>query len=219
MRFYYKCSFFALIVICFSFPAVQAQQTANQEKQEKSVSAQFGIVVDNSGSTRRFLETMIQSARKIAGLKQPDDEAFLVRFVGSDNIDLLVAATKDAEELANGADDMYPEGGLSAITDALFVSAKEFKEDCGATNCKRSLILISDGEERESKSKSNELFAVLKEKNVRVYAIRLIEGLGGNKEIKFLQSVTKQTGGKAYYPKTAEELNKNIEEIMQSLRQ
>lgn len=209
------------LVLFFSLCAV------NVNAQQKPVvnspagtSVVFGIVVDNSGSTRNILETIIQTTKKFAKAKQSSDEAFLVRFISSDKINVMVAATRDEDELTAGAEEMYPEGGLSAITDALYIAAKEIKlKNCEQINCKQALILISDGEERQSKFKPQELLDALKEKNIRVYAISLIENLNRNKEVKFLQNVTNQTGGKAYYPKNLEEIDTSVTEILRSVRQ
>ena len=219
----YQNTLLALILLfCLGTATVKAQTQPPKSSVSPPAGAPvtFGLVVNNNGSIRTILETIIQTTKKIVKAKQPNDEVFLVRFASSDKINVMVASTRDAAELAAGAEEMYPEGGLSAITDALYVAAKEFKQQsCETGTCKQSLILISDGEERQSEFKPKQLLDALKEKNIRVYAICLIENLSRNKEVKFLQNITNQTGGKAYYPKTIEELDANINEMMQSVRQ
>jgi uncharacterized protein with von Willebrand factor type A (vWA) domain len=218
---YYQKLILMLILFLILISAnAKAQQPKPSVNPPTSTSVVFGMVVDNSGSTRSILETIIQTTKKIAKAKLPSDEAFLVRFVSSDNINVIVPATRDEDELIGGAEEMYPEGGYSAITDALYSAAKEVKlKNCETVNCKQALILISDGEERQSKFKPKQLLDALKEKNIRVYAICLIENLNANKEVRLLQSLTNQTSGKAFYPKNLAELDTNISEIMQSVRQ
>ncbi len=97
---------------------------------------------------------------------------------------------------------------------------------CAESICKRSLVLISDGDELESHYKIEQLLKLLKENNIRVFTIRLIEKLKKNngddpknKQVTFLKDLSAQSGGKSYFPKNVEEIDTSIKEIIENLRQ
>ncbi len=218
-----------MLIICFGkFIAIaQNQQPPAEEKKADKAPVLFGVVADNSGSMRSILENVIVTTRKIAEAKKPEDEMFLARFVNSDKIQILVPPTTDKSAIIREADNFFIEYGASAITDALYLSADSLSKSksCAAASCNLSLILISDGKERESRYKTEQLLKLLKENSIRIFTIRLIEQLENNnsddikdKQVTFLKKLSAQAGGKAYFPKTIEEIDANIKEIIQSFR-
>jgi VWFA-related protein len=217
------------LTICFgSFTTNGQNQQPDEEKKADKISVLFGVVADNTGSMRSILENIIATTKKIAEAKKPEDEMFLVRFVSSGAIQILAPLTTDKNIIKNQADNFFVEGGQSAIIDALYLSANGLSKTkkCAASSCKRSLILISDGEERESHHKIEQLLKLLKENNIKVFTIRLVEKLkknngddSKNKQVTFLKDLSAQTGGKSYLPKSVEETDVNIKEIIETIRQ
>src|SRR5215217_1213407 len=67
----------------------------------------YGIVVDNSGSMRLQLESVIGLVKGIVGENQPGDETFLVRFASSDKIVLLEELTSVKATIQDTADEMF----------------------------------------------------------------------------------------------------------------
>lgn len=228
-----SCKIYLLIAlfltICFGNFTINGQnQQPDEEKKADRVSVLFGIVADNTGSMRPVLNNIITTTQKIAEAKKLEDEMFLVRFVSSDAIQILAPLTTNKNVIVNQADNFFVEGGQSAIIDALYLSAEGLSKTkkCVASNCKRSLILISDGEERESHHKIEQLLKLLKENNIKVFTIRLTEKLkrnngddSKNKQVIFLKDLSAQTGGKSYFPKSIEERDANIKDITEALRQ
>lgn len=206
----------------------QNQQPQAEEKKADKVSVLFGVVVDNTGSMRTILENVIATTKKIAEAKKPEDGVFLVRFVDSIKIEILAPVTTDKNVIINQAENFFAEGGKSAIIDALYLSADGLSKSkkCAVSKCKRSLILISDGDEVESHYKIEQLLKLLKENNIKVFTIRLIEKLkknngddSKNKQVAFLKDLSTQTGGKSYFPKSIVEIDTSIKEITEALRQ
>ncbi len=85
-----------------------------------AVPLSYGLVIDNSASMRRLLDPVIQTAVKIVDSNQPEDETFLVRFISSDNIDTVVDFTSSKFLLQERLNDLYVEGGQTAVMDAVF---------------------------------------------------------------------------------------------------
>lgn len=218
------------LTICFgNFSANgQNQKPPVDEKKVDKIPVLFGVAADNTGSMRFILDNIIATTQKIAEAKKSEDEMFLVRFVGSDAVQILAPLTTNKNIIINQAENFFIEGGASAIIDALYLSADGLSKTkkCAASSCKRSLILISDGEEQQSHYKLEQLLKLLKENNIRVFTIRLIEKLkknngddSKNKQVAFLKDLSAQTGGKSYFPKSIEEIDTTIKEIIETLRQ
>lgn len=159
----------------------------------------YGIVVDNSGSMRMQLENIIELVKEVVDPNRPDDQAFLVRFISSDKVTLVEELTPEKEAIKDAADEMYAEGGQTAILDAVSFSAKYLNEKTAADAASvKVLLLITDGDERDSASRVDEVVAQLKQSNIRVFAI----GISDVKvETKTMDKLTKGTGGKIFLPK------------------
>ena len=118
-------------------------------KLTKKESLNLGLVIDNTGSMRTQLSAIVGTANLIVENLRDSDEAFAVRFISSNNISLVQNWTSNKNDLKKSLNNMYIEGGQSAVIDALKMSADlllEKKDDA-----KRSaLILISDCEDRAS---------------------------------------------------------------------
>src|SRR5882757_2550404 len=105
------------LVLFFCCSAISAQEKTSvnvlSEKETRPLS--FGIVVDNSASFRMSLDYVIRTAQAIAADMAPGDEAFLARFIGKDKIEITQDITANKDALIAAADDMYVEGGQTAI--------------------------------------------------------------------------------------------------------
>lgn len=207
-----KIALFALIIFCLAIVSSAQQKTEPQPSSPVS----YGIVADNSGSIRPALEAVIMAAQAIIKQNKAADEAFVVRFVGRDKIQRVQEMTGDGEELADAVENFFPEGGQTALIDAIMASADHLSKERKAEPASRrsALIVISDGEERESRTKTSELIKLLKDSKITVYAI------GITPEIKKdpLEKITSGSGGKLYHPRKVGEMNAAIAEIFAELR-
>lgn len=193
--------------------AVSFAQTKNEDAQ---TAVSYGIIVDNSGSYRRLLGSVIDLSKDIVEENKADDETFLMRFVDSEKIKILQDFTGSKAELHDAADEMYIEGGLTALLDAVHFSAKYLAENAkNEANRKRVLVLITDGEERKSEIKADELLKYLKEQQIKVYAVALADEKVSQ---KVLDRLTRETGGKKYLPKTRAELPAIVKELANAIR-
>ena len=193
-----------LLLLCLSAAAALGQTDAKTAvpETEKPVPVSYGIVVDNSGSYRMILDRVIELVKDIVEENKEGDETFLVSFVSTDKIKLQQDFTERKGDIHDAADQMYTEGGLTAIVDALYFSAKHLvKEANSEPDRRRILILVTDGEERQSTAKYEELAKFLKDEKISVFAVGLADG---KVFTKILDKITKETGGKVYIPKTGE---------------
>ncbi|HEX8287060.1 MAG TPA: VWA domain-containing protein [Pyrinomonadaceae bacterium] len=161
----------------------------------------IGLVIDNTGSMRKSLEQVIsQSKTLIANLKQTD-EAFIIRFVDSDKIQVIQDWTSDKEQLNEALDTLYVEAGQSAVIDAVFLSAEKLLEREKKNKSKKyALFIISDGEDRDSYYKNKELLALFDNSDIQVFMLSYAADapLKPKKAAKFADEIFFRTGGVKY---------------------
>ncbi len=200
---------------------------------KEDVPINYGLVVDNSGSLRPQLLKVIETGKILIDANKPEDATFIIRFISSDKIEVLQDFTKSKTELNEALEDkMFIEPGQTAIRDAVMLAAEKASEyEKGKRleeKTRRALILITDGEDRDSYYKDEELFRVLREADVQIYPIGFVNDLDKaegfikksprDKAIKFLERLAQETGGKAYFPNSLEELPEIARAINNELR-
>ncbi|HEY0084220.1 MAG TPA: VWA domain-containing protein, partial [Pyrinomonadaceae bacterium] len=192
----------------------------------------YGLVVDNSGSMKSQLEKVIDATRTIIDQNKPGDETFLQRFVDSEKIEIIQDFTASKDDLFDGLDKMYTEGGQTAVLDAVYLAAehvgKHKKGDALNDRRRRALILVTDGEDRSSFYNQAKLFEFLRENDVQIYVIGFVNELdsqGGiirksakDKAVGLLNKLATETGGRAFYPASLTELPGIADEITRDLR-
>lgn len=197
----------------------------------EEVPVSYGLAVDNSGSLRSQLQSVIEAGKTIINSNKPGDETFLVRFISSDKIETMQDFTSNMELLLDGLDNMYVEGGQTAVIDAVFLSAEriaEYKKGDDNDRRRRALIVVTDGEDRVSFYKQEQLFARLREADVQIYVIGFVNELekdGGfirkssrDKAVNLLNKLASETGGRAFFPQSISELPGIAKEIVRDLR-
>ncbi|MBV8859730.1 MAG: VWA domain-containing protein [Acidobacteria bacterium] len=194
----------------------------------------YGLVVDNSGSLRSQIAQVVEAAKTIVESNKPGDETFVVRFISSDEIKIMQDFTADKQALGDALDDMFIEGGQTAVVDAVYLAAEHAAErrvksnDPAEEKRRRALILVTDGEDRNSFYKTEQLFESLKEEDVQIYVIGFVNELEKergfiskskrDKAVSLLDRMAKETGGRTFYPTSLSELPGIAEEITKDLR-
>jgi Ca-activated chloride channel homolog len=198
----------------------------------EQVPISYGLVVDNSGSLRSQINKVIDAGKAIVESNKPGDETFVVRFVSSEEIKIMQDFTADKQAVYDALDDMFIEGGQTAVMDAVYLSAEHAtqykKGDQLDDKRRRALILVTDGEDRSSFYKQDQLFEALKENDVQIYVIGFVNELEKErgfiskskrqKAVDLLDRLAKETGGRAFYPTSISELTQIAEEITKDLR-
>jgi Ca-activated chloride channel homolog len=198
----------------------------------EEVPISYGIVVDNSGSLRNQINQVIEASKTIVGSNKPGDETFVVRFVGSEDIKIMQDFTADQQSVTDALEDMFVEGGQTAIIDAVYLSAEHASRHKRGNALddkrRRALVLVTDGEDRASFYKRDQLFESLKEQDVQIYIIGFVNELDRergfisksrrDKAVDLLDKLAQETGGRAFYPNSLSELPQIAQEITKDLR-
>jgi len=197
----------------------------------EEVPISYGLAVDTSGSLRSQLPTVIDAGKTIINSNRVGDETFLVRFISSDKIETVQDFTANKEMLMDGLDSFYIEGGQTAIIDAVYLSAEhvsEYKKGDEGDRRRRALIVITDGEDRNSFYKQEQLFARLREEDVQIFVIGFVNELDKEagfirkspreRAVNLINKLAEETGGRAFFPESVAELPQIANEIIRDLR-
>lgn len=197
----------------------------------EEVPISYGLAVDTSGSLRSQLQAVIDAGKTIINSNKSGDETFLVRFISSDKIETVQDFTPNKDLLMDGLDSLYVEGGQTAIIDAVYLSSErvaEYKRGDANDRRRRALIVITDGEDRNSFYKEPQLFQRLREEDVQIYVIGFINELDKDagfirksprdKAVALINRLATETGGRAFFPQSISELPQIANEIVRDLR-
>lgn len=199
---------------------------------KSEVPTNYSLVIDNSGSLRSQLDKVIEAGKIMVNANRPDDETSVIRFVSRDKISIEQPFTPDKEELFYRLDNLFVEGGQTAVRDAVYLAVQSLEEYEKSNKIndrkRRAIVLISDGEDRDSFFGETELFQLLREANVQIYTIGFVADLDKDgslirkspqkKARNFLERLAQETGGKSYFPDNVSELNGIAQDIAAELR-
>jgi Ca-activated chloride channel family protein len=197
----------------------------------EEVPISYGLALDNSGSMRSQMEKVVEAAKTIINGNKPGDETFLARFISTDKVETVQDFTSDKEQLMDAMDKMYVEGGQTAVIDAVYLTAEriaEYRKGNPDDRRRRALIVVTDGEDRASYYKQNQLLDRLREEDVQIYVIGFVNELDRErglihksprqKAVDLINKMAKETGGRAFFPQSLGDLHGIALEITRDLR-
>ncbi len=193
-------------------------QTIQAFAAESDLPLRLAVLIDTSNSIRdRFRfeqEAAIEFLRSV--IKENQDKAMLVSF--DTQPQLVVDLTDDMAALEKGVRDLRPGGGTS-LFDAIFFSCRDkLQQDQPKYKFRRAMVILSDGEDNQSRESRDQALEMAQKADVVVYAISTnisrIESDGD----KLLKYYTSETGGRAFFPFKVEDLAQSFENIANELR-
>ena len=187
----------------------------------------YGLVIDGSGSVESQFQTVIETAKQMIGSNRTGDETFIVKFVDRDSLEMLRGVTSDKTSLASSLSGLKTRLGQTALIDALYVAA-DYATKHAAADRRSALVLISDGEDRASYYKEEDLFKLLDKSGLQVFAIGLVSKLDDDRGFirkspretatNFLIRLTQKTGGRLFLMKSPNEISETASQITTDLR-
>ena len=138
------------------------------------VPVSLGIVLDTSGSMEgdKLTNARLAIEKFLDQLLDPEDEVFLYRF--SSDAELVQDWTSDRIAVTNSLRRMRASGG-TAMYDAVLEAVPMAQR---GRNQKKAIVLISDGNDTNSRASARDVAQVVRETEVLVYAI----GIDGRAE-------------------------------------
>jgi Ca-activated chloride channel family protein len=177
-----------------------------------------GVIFDVSGSmsgdkvkrARDALSKFIQTSHN-------SDEYFLIAF--NSRAQLLLDRTRDGNSVLDKLTFVNTKDN-TALYDACYLGVEKVQR---GSHPKRALLLISDGQDNNSRYTFNELRRLLKESDVVLYGIGILGGGDAGSSLGMegqgiLDELASVSGGKAFFPRSAAEMDDIFEQIALELR-
>ncbi|HNR39275.1 MAG TPA: VWA domain-containing protein [Acidobacteriota bacterium] len=180
----------------------------------------IALLIDTSASVANKLKFEQDAAAEFfATVLRPQDKALLVEF--DTGVTLIQDFTNDTNLLGKQLRTLRAAGGTSLYDSVLLVAEEKLVPDQGER--RKTVIVISDGEDTVSKVTFEEALEMAQRSGATVFAISTNKGghfgvKGSDEGDTILEQLTSATGGKAYYPTKMEDLSLAFREINQELR-
>jgi VWFA-related protein len=194
------------------------EQVIQEFAAETDLPLRLGILIDTSNSVRdRFKFEQEAAISFINSVVRPaQDKAMVVSFDTS--AELVADLTGDQEALARGVRSLRPGGG-TALYDAIFFACRDkLQQDQPRHKFRRAIILVSDGEDNQSRYSRDQALEMAQKADVVIYAISTNISRIDTDGDKVLKYYTSETGGQAFFPFKAEDLEQSFENIANELR-
>jgi Ca-activated chloride channel homolog len=153
-----------------------------------------GVILDGSNSMRNRMVQSRKAITEFLNLTSPDDEFFLLTF--NDRPEMMQPFTKNAEDIENVLPSIQPHGWTS-LYDAIYLGISRMKH---AGHSRKILLVLSDGDDNNSRYNERELTELVKEADVRIFAISILD------RSPSLERICDESGGRAYRVRKIEEL-------------
>jgi Ca-activated chloride channel homolog len=185
---------------------------------ETDLPLRIAILIDTSNSIRdRFKFEQEAAVEFINSVLRPkEDRAMVVSFDTS--AEMVSDLVDDPEILAKSIRNLRPGGG-TALYDAIYFACRDrLQQDQPRHKFRRAVIIVSDGDDNQSRVTRDQALEMAQKADVVVYAISTnisrIEGDGD----KVLRYLTNETGGQAFFPFKVQDLAQDFENIANELR-
>ena len=181
----------------------------------------LALLLDTSASMDERMGIAQEAAIGFARQLHKDDQAEVIDF--DSQVRILQGFTNDAATLEKAIRQTTPNGSTS-LYNAIYISLKELKKVKAAAVSdirRQAIVLLSDGDDTSSLIEFDEVLDLAKRSETAIYSIGLRQGEIGRREFKEAEFVLKQlateTGGRAYFPTDARELQKIYQSIWDEL--
>lgn len=171
--------------------------------------AVYAVLFDASKSVGPQFASVKEAGRTLITSNRDGDRTMLVRFVTSDEIKILQDFTGDREALLAALDRLHTDKGQSAVIDAIYVTAQAVSEQAKRSGTRGHMVVVTDGDDRNSYYNRKQLGAELRRSGVRVFTVGLVNGLpkgARSRAEKLLDQLAAETGGRSFFLESPAEL-------------
>jgi Ca-activated chloride channel family protein len=175
-----------------------------------------GIIFDVSGSMSgdKIRRARMALSRFIETSKDTD-EYFLIGF--NSRAQLLLDRTRDGDAVISKLTFVEPKSN-TALYDACYLGVEKVTR---GTHKKRALLVISDGQDNNSRYTFKDLRRLVKESDIVMYSVGIVGGGGDSLDFAgqaILEELSGVSGGKAFFPSTSSDMDDIFERIALELR-
>ena len=176
---------------------------------DESLPLELVVAADISGSMEAAMPDVQEAIKRLLVRLRPGDATTLVGF----NDTIFVLTERETDEALRDAavEGLVPWGG-TAFYDATVQAIELVSQQTG----RRGIVMFSDGEDRHSVGRKDESLRRIQEGQVVLYTV----GFGGHTSAAFrktLSDFAEASGGRAFFPRRAEDLDRTFETILDEL--
>jgi len=196
----------------------RAPAKVDRFRQQINLPLRVGLLIDTSTSIHSRFQFEQQSATEflLEVLKAKGDRAFVMGF------DVTPDVTQDwsnnLDALETGVNKLKPGGG-TALFDAVYTACRDkLIPSRGPEPVRKALIVISDGDDNQSRVYENESIKECQRADTIIYAISTNWTPSRGPGDKVMQDLAEQTGGEAFFPPNIEDMATSFSDIETELR-
>jgi VWFA-related protein len=172
------------------------KQEVNRFERVNDLPIHAAVTIDISASMEKSLDKARTAALEFfQKIIQPKDRAAVVTF--NDHPNLTVKFTNEVPDLASGLAGLKAERG-TALYDSIIFTLYYFTGVKG----QRAMLLLTDGKDEGSRFTFEDAMEYARRAGVTIYAI----GLGDDPDKRKLEKLSGETGGRAFFLKSVDEL-------------
>ena len=197
----------------------KAPARVNSFHQQINLPLRVGIVIDASTSIRSRFQFEQQAATEflLQILKARSDRAFVMGFDVTPNV--TQDWTNNIDSLETGVNRLRPGGG-TALFDAVYTACRDKLLDVsrGQEPTRKAIVLLSDGEDNQSRAYLDEAIKECQRAETIIYGISTNWTPSRGKGDKVLAQMAQDTGGQVFFPPSVEEVANSFKDIEEELR-
>jgi VWFA-related protein len=184
---------------------------------ESDLPLRLAVLIDTSNSIRdRFRFQQEAAVEFINSVMRPQDKAVVISF--DTGPELVADLTSNTGDLAKAVRSLRPGGGTS-FYDAIYYACRDkLQEDQPRHKFRRALIVLSDGDDNQSRMSRDQALEMAHKADVVLYAISTNNSGAEQDGDKVLKYFTKETGGLVFFPFKVQDLSQSFENIANELR-
>jgi Ca-activated chloride channel family protein len=194
------------------------RQTILEFTAESDLPLRLAILIDTSNSIRdRFRFQQEAAVEFIKSVMRPrQDKAVIVSF--DTTAELAADLTDDVERLEKVIRDLRPGGGTSLYDAVFFACRDKLSLDQPRHKFRRAMIILSDGEDNQSRYTRDQALEMAHKADVVIYSISTNITRVQTDGDKLLRYYAEETGGLTFFPFKVEDLAQSFENIANEMR-
>ncbi len=193
-------------------------QSIRSFRAETNLPLRVGLLIDASNSIRdRFKFEQEAAIEFLNQIVHQQDQAFVLGFDTTPEV--TQNFTSNTEALAKGVRMLRPGGG-TALYDAVYYAARDeiMAKDQSKIETRRAIILLSDGDDNQSRVSRDEAVEMAQKAEVIIYTISTNTSGMKLKGDKVLEYFAEETGGRAFFPFKIQDVSDAFSQIQDELR-
>ena len=197
----------------------KAPEKVTSFRQQINLPLRVGIVIDASTSIRTRFHFEQQSATEflLQTMKARSDRAFVMGFDVTPSI--MQDWTNNIDGLEAGINRLRPGGG-TALFDSVYTACRDKLLDVsrGQEPVRKAMVLLSDGDDNQSRVHPDEAIKMCQRAETIIYAISTNWTPSRGKGDQVLEQMAEATGGQVFFPPSVEEMSNSFHSIEEELR-